>query len=254
MRWFAAMVGAVILAVSVSFTPPAAAATRTVRMRHLLAMIQPEVKFTDVPLADALDFLRDSEDLNMVVDWKSLEAANIDRNTLINVNLHHVTLRKALSVVLNEAGAGNLLTFYSEDGVLEITTQAKADTILYTKVYEVQDLLVSIPNFQLQDVTQAASSLSSGSGNTSLSTQGGAGAGGGGSSSSSNSFSNSGSMQTDQQTPAEAGADLVKLIMSIVRPEIWQENGGNSTIRFYHGLLIVNAPISVHEAIGGPVD
>jgi hypothetical protein len=47
---------------------------------------------------------------------------------------------------------------------------------------------------------------------------------------------------------------LVKLIMDTIRPEIWKENGGNSTIRFFQGNLIVTAPLSVQEAIGGPVD
>jgi hypothetical protein len=32
------------------------------------------------------------------------------------------------------------------------------------------------------------------------------------------------------------------------------QNGGKGTIRFFNGNLIVTAPRSVHEAIGGPVD
>jgi hypothetical protein len=236
---------------------PAAAQSRQPRsLRNLLDTVQPELKFTDVPLTDALDYIRDTNDINLTVDWKSLESVNIDREALINVHLHDVTLRKALNVILNEAGAGNVLTFYVQDNVLNITTQAKADTIMYTKVYDVQDLLVTIPNFQLQDVTQVASGLSTGGGGT---TVGGSGGGGGSSLSSSggggsSSFSSGNNNTSNSETPQQQGEDLVKLITDTVRPEIWKVNGGTATISFYHGMLIVTAPLSVLEAIGGPVD
>jgi hypothetical protein len=41
------------------------------------------------------------------------------------------------------------------------------------------------------------------------------------------------------------------MIRETVRPEIWRENGGAASIRFYNGNLIVTAPRSVQEAIGG---
>jgi hypothetical protein len=227
-------------------------------LRHILDTMEPDLKFTDVPLTDALDYIRDTNDINVVVDWKSLEAVNIDRNATVNVHLHNVTLRKALNVILNEAGAGNVLTFYVQDNVLNITTQAKADTVMYLKVYDVQDLLISIPQFQLSDVTQVASGLSTGGSGTSV---GGSSAGGGGGQSLGNSSSGGSSFtggntgnSTNSQTPQQMGDDLVKLITDNVRPEIWKTNGGTANISFYNGMLVVNAPLSVQEAIGGPVD
>ena len=51
------------------------------------------------------------------------------------------------------------------------------------------------------------------------------------------------------------GADqLVTLIRETIRPTIWKENGGTAAIRYYNGNLIVTAPRSVHEAIGGPLE
>jgi hypothetical protein len=58
-------------------------------------------------------------------------------------------------------------------------------------------------------------------------------------------------------TPRDKDAkakELVDLIRETVVPSIWVENGGKATIRFFSGNLIVTAPRSVHEAIGGPVD
>ena len=225
------------------------------RSSRLLDIVEPDLKFESVPLSEALDFIRDTSDANVVVDWKSLEAVNIDHDTLINLHLHDVTLRRALTIILNQAGAGNLLTFYVDDNVLEITTQAKADSILYTMVYPVQDLLIQVPDFKPQDVSGITSALSSGGGSNQ---QLGAGNTGGLTSSSgssgSSAFSNSSSGSTDQKTAADQGAELVKLIMDTVRPEVWRENGGTSSIRFFNGNLIVTAPRSVQEAIGGPLD
>ena len=56
--------------------------------------------------------------------------------------------------MLAEAGAGNnVLTFYVEDNILNVTTQAKADTVNHLMVYSVKDLLVVMPKFQLQDAS-----------------------------------------------------------------------------------------------------
>ncbi len=64
-------------------------------------------------------------------------------------------------------------------------------------------------------------------------------------------------MTQQNQTPRDRDAkanELVQLIVETVTPSIWVQNGGKGTIRFFNGNLIVTAPRSVHEAIGGPVD
>jgi hypothetical protein len=58
---------------------------------------------------------------------------------------------------------------------------------------------------------------------------------------------------TPQQTSAQKGQELVDLIKNVIRPNIWSDNGGPASIKYYNGKLIVNAPVSVQEAIGGPV-
>jgi hypothetical protein len=250
------VLGLLLLTVSPAFSQKAPS------LGHVLDQVQPDLKFTDVSLSDAIDFLRDTTQGNIVVDWKSLEAVNIDRNTLINVRLRNVTLRKALSVILSEAGSGNVLTFFVQDNVLQITTQAKADTIMFTQVYDVRDLLVTNPQFSPQDVQNVLSSLGSGGGGgqTYGSSTGGGGGGapsGGGqsfSSSSSSAFSSGGSRTQNTNTDDTTGASLVKLITDTIRPEIWKQNGGTATITFFQGNLIVTAPLSVQEAIGGATD
>ena len=44
------------------------------------------------------------------------------------------------------------------------------------------------------------------------------------------------------------------LIKELVQPEVWVDAGGSAQIRYFNGNLIVTAPRSVHEAIGGTWD
>jgi hypothetical protein len=56
------------------------------------------------------------------------------------------------------------------------------------------------------------------------------------------------------KTKQERADDLVTLVRETIRPEIWKENGGTAAVRYYNGNLIVTAPRSVQEAIGGPLE
>ncbi|HTW93649.1 MAG TPA: hypothetical protein VMD30_02570, partial [Tepidisphaeraceae bacterium] len=157
-----------------------------------------DLKFTDVALESAIDYLRDISGANIVVDWKSLEGVGVDRESLINVHLRNVSLRKALSIILQEAGNGNQLTYYWDENVLTITTQEQADTVMYTVVYPVKDLLVSLPNLDVDTANQnfLGNSSNTGGGGITL------GAGGGGSSPSlnfsGNSMTSNGNSGTEQ--------------------------------------------------------
>lgn len=199
----------------------------------------PEARFEPATLADAIDFLRDVGGLNIRVDWGVLERAGVDRTTPINLRLRNLTARRVLEAVLREAGAGAKLTYEIDDGVIEITTQEEADRRLVVEVYEVRDLLFTpldagrAPEvqFQLDAVTRG----------------GGGGSGG-------NLFGGSSSGgQTEDKTPDQRGEELAQLIMQLIRPEVWNVNGGPASIRYFNGTLIVSAPRSVQELIGVPV-
>src|ERR1043166_4883994 len=110
------------------------------RPRTLLNQRLPELKFTGVPLSDAIDFLRDVTSANIHVNWRALEEAGVGKDTQVNLRARGVTLEKALSLVLSEAGAGDTLAFYIDQGVIEVTTKEIADRKMYTKVYPIDDL------------------------------------------------------------------------------------------------------------------
>lgn len=235
--------------------------------RAALARTLPEANFSNSPLKDCLDFLQDTTGANLHANWKALEAAGVTADTAITMRLRNVSMRKVLTMLLSEANPKSKLTFFIEDGVIEITTQELADKNLIVKVYPVQDLLMEIPdfapkvNFRLngtgqrnqpapappadQPMQQAVTPAPSGTG-----------------SESERYGSHAGQPKHQHQAPANVapaapqtpGDKLIALITDTVQPSVWKQNGGPASIRLWHGNLIISAPRSVHEAIGGPVD
>jgi hypothetical protein len=214
-----------VLAISVTSAKAAPSEARLA-----LTTVLPEVNISSVPLADALDTLAGLSGANFDVDWKTLEAAGVSRQTPVSLQLHGVRLEKILRMLLSQAAGGDSLTFYIEDNVIEITTLAKADQQLVTVVYDVTDLIALDDNF---DPTIPSVTVS-------------AGGGGGGGNLPSSTGNNASS------TPDMRAAKLIKIIENAVRPEIWKDNGsGAATIEYWDGKLIITAPRSVQEAIGG---
>lgn len=261
--------GALSLGVVALEQPGLAATTPTgssnAQVRAGLNRSLPATDFRNIALKDAIDFLRDVSGANLHVNWRALEAAGVTPDTTINIKLRAVSLRKVLSLVLAEAAGGNAtLTFYVDDGVIEVTTQELADSIMFTVVYPVQDLLfepapIDIPpDFALANESNAGTGQrgygggGGGRGGRSGQVRGGVGGGGGGGSifGTGGGGGSSGQAQ-DKGAKAE---ELVNLIVETVSPNVWTQNGGKASIRFFNGNLIVTAPRSVHEQIGGPID
>ncbi|HEY8665052.1 MAG TPA: hypothetical protein VIL86_00220 [Tepidisphaeraceae bacterium] len=228
------------------------AAGRNAPTRVALNQSLPEMKFDNVGLNDAIDFLRDVSNANIHVNWRALEDAGIPKDTQINVRLRSVPMRKVLSLILSEASSEGKLTYYLDDGVIEITTTEIADRQLITRVYPIEDLIMEIPDFSGPDFNLESTS------STSTNRNGGSGTGTGSSSGSGSGGLFQGADQSKDQNKAaskkERADALVQLIMDTINPNIWKENGGPASIRFYNGHLIVTAPRSVHEAIGGSFD
>jgi len=211
--------------------------------RTALGQTVRELKVDAVGLERVINYLRDVSGTNIVVNWNILEAAGVGKDTPISLQVRELTLRKMLQLVLDLASPQTQLTFTIDANVLQITSQEEADKVLIVKVYIVDDLVmtdnrtVTPPNFNLSELTKSSSS------------SGGSGGSGGGSL-----FSDtSNTADANADTPEKRGQELATLIREVIRPTIWKENGGNATITYLSGKLIVSAPVSVHEAIGGPV-
>jgi len=246
MRRFALVLAALGLGTLLLHAPVHAGAVN----RQLSAKL-PELNFQAVTLGDALDFMRDVSGANITVNWKALEAGGITKDNPINLHLNNISLRKALEMLLTEAAGGDTITYVIDQGVIEVTTRELADKMMVTRVYPVEDLIMVIPDFTDAPQFSLEAAQNGGGG-------GGGGAGGGGGQAMVNNqlFMGTGNTANAEpaKTKAERAQDLVELIESVVFPDVWKENGGTSSVRYYNGMLVVTAPAAVQEAIGGEYD
>ncbi len=97
-----------------------------------------EVVFTEAPLHEVLDYLKNHHKIEIQIDTKALEDVGIATDTPVTVDLKGVILRSALRLMLKKLS----LTYLVKDGVLQITTPEEADNQLETKVYPVADLVL----------------------------------------------------------------------------------------------------------------
>jgi len=216
------------------------AAPRGLTLRQIYTARIPEVRMDGVPLTDAIDFIRDITGANIHVNWTALEATGVGRDAVVTTRLRNVPVKKALSVILAQAsGDATRLAYYSDDGIIEITTRDIADSLLVTRTYFVDDILVDVPDFKGPSFDLATSNSG-----------GNAGGASGGSLLKDDDTGN----KEKGKTKTERADNLVSLISQLVRPEIWESAGGPAKISYFRGYLIVSAPRSVHEQIGGPVE
>ena len=239
-----------------------------------------QVKLDAIPLGEVVTLLTDATGANFHINWKALQAAGVDRTTAVTLHLRHVTVRKTLSLVIEQLPATAPLSFFNDQGVIELTTLELADLAVVTKVYNVEDLLIVAPELDpavglfdsnTQSSNGSSSSRSSGYGSnsnsnsnsrstrqssqrtsssSSSSRSGGRGSGG----TSSSGSGNASGTNTDTETREGRLTGIVELIRDTVEPTIWKENGGTASISSFNGHLIITAPRRVHERIGGAIE
>lgn len=222
--------------------PMAGAATNT---RALINATIPQTTMNDLPVRDAIRYLRSITGANIFVNWNVLSNAGVSKLTPVSLTLRDVTVRKTLSLILSQVSPQTPLIFYVHNNVLMITTREAANAHMVTRVYPVGDLVMTVPNFtnaptfNLSSATQNSTSQ--------VSSQGGGGMGnvGGG-----------GSMfqQNQQQTSAvkssaQRGKNLVSLVVATIQPNIWEANGGRASIIYFRRELVVTAPVYVQRMI-----
>ena len=211
----------------------------------------PEVKFDAVSLSDVIDFLRDVSGLNVFVNWKSLEAAGVERNTPVTAQLHDVKFSKALNIILAQSvgGGQTKLGYTLDEGVITISTADELAKNVVVRVYDIRDLILSVPDFNdaPQFSLDAAQNSSGGGGG------GGVGQGGGGTAQVTNTlFSGNGTTTTTTAGPTreELVDSITKLIEETVGSDTWKDNGGSvGALRELQGQLIVTQTPENHREL-----
>lgn len=199
---------------------------------------------------DAFNWWSARTQIPLVINWDVLAIEGIDREQLITLDLKTVPARLLLDVLMRQASPHVELIYEATPWYVQITTKRQANRHPVMRVYDVSDMVMRIPNFTNAprlDLNQALSNTNSGG-------SGGGGSGGGGSGGGDLFGENDDEEDDDVPTKTESGQNLADMIRNTIEPDIWQTNGGQfSSVRYYNGRLIVNAPMYVHRQIGIPV-
>jgi len=109
-----------------------------------------------ITLEDVLQYISNVAGVNIHVKWGTLNAAGVDRNSEVNIRLIDVPVEKALRVILEDVAGVNPLDFYVDEGVITISTQSDLAQNMQTRVYDIRDLLIHVPDFEASQLDLAA--------------------------------------------------------------------------------------------------
>ncbi len=116
------------------------------------------VDFQRKPFGEVIEMLASAHKINLLVNWNDLEVVGVNREVPIDLKLpNEITLKKAITEVLDQAGAGVVdLGYQVAEGVITVASQDWLDHKTYGAVYDVTDLLMEVPMFADAPTTDLA--------------------------------------------------------------------------------------------------
>lgn len=203
------------------------------------------VEFVETPLTAVLTRLAEISEMGLLVHWQLLADAGVEGEMPVTFATPAITLRQALEAALGVAGEGQAsLGFELHGRMIEVATREHFDRQLETRIYDVRGILYAMEAWETarreresQRVRRwqllAPRSVSSAKESLPCSCARCAGP------------------EEWVEPPEDI---LVELLQSMVDPDAWRENGGNGTLRFIAGRLVVCAPARTHRELLGVVD
>ena len=102
------------------------------------------LQFTGVPLSKVLDYLAKLAEVNVYLDPQGLAEEGVTTDTPVTIELRkEIMLKSALNLILQPLH----LSYVIKDEVLKITSEQMRDGEVYTRTYNVADMVIPIPNF-----------------------------------------------------------------------------------------------------------
>lgn len=215
------------------------------RVRSVLETKRIPADFRDNSFGDVVNFVRTVSNLDVDIDWQSLDAVGITQDATVTLQLKNVTLRSVLDRVIDQVSAGGSgrAGWEISDGVLRIASDEMLRKNVTTLVYDIRDLLLEVPDyneapeFDLQSVLQ-----NSGSG----------GGGGGGQSPFRDTGGNRQNQNQNRRSLEERTDDLLQIVQENIDPEGWIDGGGTTgRVNSLNGNLIITNTPKNHQAIHG---
>jgi hypothetical protein len=179
--------------------------------------------FEDVALADVLEAVQDISRLGVHVQWRALAVSNITRETLVTMNVPGLTLARTLNLLTEDLSAAqdkySSVYWVIDDGLIKITTGRAINQETRTRMYDVGDMLMTIPDFAAPrfDVGEV------------LASEGG----------SSSDFWADAEDEDDEPSREETEQLLIDTIQDLLDEDMWIDGGGKGSVRIVGNRLVV---------------
>jgi hypothetical protein len=218
----------------------------------------------DVSLKQAVRKLADQTKSNLVLGVRGLEQAGVDLAALHTFALENGKMKDALLSLVKTAAPDTDIVITAEDSVVQIMSQAQADTNVITKTYYMEDLLGRIPQIVSTKTDLETMKDKTDKPATKPPTQIPLGPRGilppayGGIAREwvkEQQDLDSGAIisPSKKKQPVNYSTNIIEIITSAIRPEIWKINGGKiGEIAVVNDQVTIKAPASVHALLDGP--
>ncbi len=251
----------------------AQAEARNTSKAHMLSVLlytDLPVQFDETPARDAFKYLETYLGINIVGRYSDDRTGEgIDPDAPITLDTTDQPALTVLEMILDQCADLDPTTWQLRNGFVEVGTKARlgAPGAREIRYYPIKDLLFEPPRFDNAPELDLDSALNQGFAGGGGGGRGGGGGGGGGFGGGGGSGGGGGGGggrgggggifgdpgdEADRRTELEKAQEVIDLILEIVEPDEWIENGGEAaSIRYYQGTLIVRAPDYIQRQIGG---
>lgn len=216
--------------------PKPAQQKKTPLKDQVLAQRVAEARFENTPLEQVMEWVARQTQLNVSVRWNVLRDAGVNRDTPVSVQASNLRMTQILWLVMGEAGGTDTrLAYRASDNVLVLSTADDLNKEVITKVYDIADLLISLPRAPRNSPVDFTRGLGPCGGSSGCSVE-------------------SRSDESDEDRPEDTTLQVRKLIAAIqetIEPDTWRDNGGVGSIVAFRHALIVRNTVAVHQLLGG---
>ncbi|MDP6692694.1 MAG: hypothetical protein QF444_00075 [Phycisphaerales bacterium] len=200
------------------------------------------VSWDEQPVSKILDQFQRELQIDVFVFWESDTKKGIDKDLSITLKLTNQPAIVVLERIIEKLNNGEPCAWQLRDGMLEVglKDQFTQGRSMELRTYDVMSLLLTIRDFD------NAPAMGTNNGGGSSGSSGGSTPSGGGGVGFGDPPEN-----PKRPTKEEEAQKLIDTITDFVESEQWKVHGGNCTIRYYRGSLLVKAPDFVHRQLGG---
>ncbi|MCX5659755.1 MAG: hypothetical protein NTW19_08550 [Planctomycetota bacterium] len=194
--------------------------------RKLDAVVSP-IDLHDVPASKAFVWWAKTTGVDLNINRSAMLNDGVDPDQPITLVAERMSARTLLGKLMDLASPNQRLVYERNPWFIEVMTKAHANRNPVVRMYDVAELLP--PVREMVHVTAVGPNGSA-----------------------SGTFT---PMGPGERAPiGERGADEIsRLIRAFVEPDVWAGQGGDATIQYFRGQLIVRAPLYVQMQIGKPV-